>query len=300
MASKGSVSSFLEDLISFHLGVISSESDEREASLELYNEAIEEFVTDMVAGKVEVPAEEGILVRSLSVLKALTLAQADMHLSQQESESMAGFEKDEPQDDSEKEDFQNLKQKVAKATQILKDTHAAKQKMAKIVSLKVVGSAKRQAVQTPELQNREEMQNEEPAMSPSKQQNEEPAMSPSKKRRISYVEDGKKVVTMPASPSTEKTTGMPELKEFSKLTSSSRNFSLAGRCVFKSSGDETLKGSEPKQLLEFTDRSGGHMLEVVVLGAQHCRKIEEIFYDHCYQFSGGKISVKDDKNSLMV
>jgi hypothetical protein len=298
MASKGSVSSFLEDLISFHLGVISSESDEREASLELYNEAIEEFVTDMVAGKVEVPAEEGILVRSLSVLKALTLAQADMHLSQQESESMAGFEKDEPQDDSDKEEFQNLKQKVAAAIKILKDIHAAKHKLAKLVSLKVARSAKRQAIQTPE--SMEETQNEEPAMSPSKQQNEEPAMSPSKKRRISYVEDGKKVVTMPASPSTEKTTGMPELKEFSKLTSSSRNFSLAGRCVFKSSGDETLKGSEPKQLLEFTDRSGGHMLEVVVLGAQHCRKIEEIFYDHCYQFSGGKISVKDDKNSLMV
>jgi hypothetical protein len=293
------VSSFLEDLISFHLGAISSESDEREASLELYNEAVEEFVTDMAAGKVEVPPEEGILVRSLSQLKALTLV-VDMHLSQEESESMAGFEKDEPQDDPEKEEFQNLKQKVAKATQILKDTHAAKQKLAKIVSLKVVGSAKRQTVQTPELQNMEEMQNKEPAMSPSKQQNEEPAMSPSKKRRISYVEDGKKVVTMPASPTTEKTTGMPELKEFSQLTSSSRNFSLAGRCVFKSSGDETLKGSEPKQLLEFTDRSGGHMLEVVVLGAQHCRKIEEIFYDRCYQFSGGKISVKDDKNSLMV
>ena len=137
------MSSFLEDLISFHLGAISSESDEREASLELYNEAVEAFVTDMVAGKVEVPAEEGILVRSLSQLKALTLAQADMHLSQQESESMAGFEKDEPQDDSEKEDFQNLKQKVAKATKILKDTHAAKQRLAKIVSLKVVGSAKR-------------------------------------------------------------------------------------------------------------------------------------------------------------
>ena len=69
MASKGSVSSFLEDLISFHLGAISSESDEREASLELYNEAVEEFVTDMVAGKGEVPPEEGILVRSLSQLK---------------------------------------------------------------------------------------------------------------------------------------------------------------------------------------------------------------------------------------
>ena len=136
MASKGSVPSFLEDLISFYLGVMSSESDEREVSLELYNEAIEETVTDMVAGKVEVPAEEGILDRSLSVLKALTLAQADMRLSQQESESMAGFEKDEPQDDAEKEDFQNLKQKVAKATKILKDIHAAKQKLAKNVSLK--------------------------------------------------------------------------------------------------------------------------------------------------------------------
>ena len=134
--SKGSVSSFLEDLISFHLGAISSESDEREASLELYNEAVEEFVTDMVAGKGEVPPEEGILVRSLSQLKALTLAQADMLLSQEESESMAEFEKDEPQDDPEKEEFENLKQKVAKATQILKDTHAAKQKLAKNVSLK--------------------------------------------------------------------------------------------------------------------------------------------------------------------
>jgi hypothetical protein len=59
MASKGSVSSFLEDLISFHLGAISFESDEREASLELYNEAVEEFVTDMVAGKGEVPFAGG-------------------------------------------------------------------------------------------------------------------------------------------------------------------------------------------------------------------------------------------------
>jgi hypothetical protein len=33
-------------------------------------------------------------------------------------------------------EFQNLKHKVAKATKILKDTHAAKQKLAKNVSLK--------------------------------------------------------------------------------------------------------------------------------------------------------------------
>ena len=300
MSSKGSLPLVLEDLTSYYLGVMSSESDDRAVSLELYNEAIADSVTDMGEGKVEVPAEEVIFDRSVSVLKALTLEQADMRLSQQESESMAGFEKDEPQDDAEKEDFQNLKQKVAKATKILKDTHAAKQKLAKIVSLKVVGSAKRQTVQTPELQNMEEMQNKEPAMSPSKQQNEEPAMSPSKKRRISYVEDGKKVVTMSASPSTEKTTGMPELKEFSQLTASSRGFSVAGRCVFKSSGDETLKTSEPKQLLEFTDQSGSHKLEVVVLGDQHCREIEEISYDRCYQFSGGRITVKDDKTSMMV
>ena len=131
MASKVSVSSFLEDLISFHIGATSSEPDEREESLEFYNEAVEEFVTDMVAGKVEVPPEEAILVRSLSQLKALTLAQADMQLSQKESESMAGFEKDEPQEDPEKEEFENLKQKVATSTKILKDIHAAKQKMQK-------------------------------------------------------------------------------------------------------------------------------------------------------------------------
>ena len=127
MSSKGSLPLVLEDLTSYYLGVMSSESDDRAVSLELYNEAIADSVTDMGEGKVEVPAEELIFDRSVSVLKALTLEQADMRLSQQESESMAGFEKDEPQDDAEKEDFQNLKQKVAKATQILKGPHAVKQ-----------------------------------------------------------------------------------------------------------------------------------------------------------------------------